>query len=135
MLFLAGLLLLVFFIKTPEAIPFRSNDTKPVFNARASAQGMDNPSHQSHSTPEKNHGKHAGKLSFPGFPVDLNRASLEDLMMLPGVGEKTAGRIMEKRKEIGGFKTVDDLLEVKGIGHIKYERMQQFVKVSGIPGK
>lgn len=50
-------------------------------------------------------------------------------MILPGIGEKTAGRIIDKRNEIGRFKSVDDLLEVKWIGAVKLERIRGLVTV------
>lgn len=66
---------------------------------------------------------------FPGFPIDINNASRDDLMVLPGIGEKTAQRILEKRAELGEFKSVDDLMEVKWIGKAKLEKIRDLVTV------
>lgn len=63
--------------------------------------------------------------------IDLNSATKEDLMTLPGIGTKTAGRIIEKREELGGFKSVDDLTEVERIGKVKLERLRGLVTVKG----
>jgi competence protein ComEA len=63
--------------------------------------------------------------------VNLNTASPEELQLLPGVGEVRAVAIVAKRKERGGFKQIDDLLEVKGIGEAMLERMRPFVTLSG----
>ena len=63
--------------------------------------------------------------------VNLNTASPEELQLLPGVGEVRAVAIVAKRKERGGFKQVDDLLEVKGIGEAMLERMRPYVTLSG----
>ena len=49
-------------------------------------------------------------------PVDLNRASAEQLTALNGVGEVLAGRILEYREAHGGFDSVTQLEEVRGIG-------------------
>ncbi len=59
--------------------------------------------------------------------VNINSATVEQLVEVPGVGESTASRIVEKRKELGGFKSIDDLLEVKGIGAKKLEKMKPFL--------
>ena len=51
----------------------------------------------------------------PG-PLDLNRATAQELTMLPGIGEVLAQRIVDYRNANGPFASVDDLLEVNGIG-------------------
>jgi competence protein ComEA len=48
--------------------------------------------------------------------VHLNKSTIEDLMSLKGVGHKRAQAIVAYRKQIGGFKSVDELVNVKGIG-------------------
>jgi len=48
--------------------------------------------------------------------LNLNRASTEELQKLPGVGPVLAARIVAFREEHGPFRTVDDLLQVSGIG-------------------
>lgn len=67
----------------------------------------------------------------PEFPLDLNRASAADLQFLPGIGEVKAGKILETREKRGGFKTVDDLLEVKGIGPKMLEKIRPYAVVKG----
>ena len=68
-------------------------------------------------------------LSEPGPPLDLNRASLADLMRLPGVGPVLARRILETRETVGQFGAVDDLGVVRGLGRAKLERLRPFVGV------
>lgn len=51
-----------------------------------------------------------------GERIDLNTATLSDLTRLPGIGEKKGQAILDKRTELGGFQSVDQLLEVRGIG-------------------
>ena len=48
--------------------------------------------------------------------IDLNRAEWYELIILPGIGEKKAMAIVEYRKESGGFKTIEQLCGVNGIG-------------------
>ena len=63
--------------------------------------------------------------------VNLNTADAEQLQMLPGVGEKRAAAIISIRKSKGGFKSVDDLVEVKGVGASLLERLRPHLSVSG----
>ena len=63
--------------------------------------------------------------------VNLNTATPEELQILPGVGEVRAVAIVAMRKERGGFKSVEDLLEVKGIGQAMLERLRPFVTLTG----
>ena len=67
--------------------------------------------------------------TFPGYPVDLNSAAVEDLMTLPGVGEKTARRIIAERELRGGFSSVEDLLKIKHFGEAGLKRLNNLVTV------
>ena len=58
------------------------------------------------------------------MPVNLNEASIDDLMALPGIGFKTAEAIVEFRKEKGPFKTKAELMNVRGIGRKKYKKIK-----------
>ena len=49
-------------------------------------------------------------------PININKASIDELMQLPHIGEKLATAIFEYRKNHGGFKTVSELIHVSGIG-------------------
>ena len=61
--------------------------------------------------------------------VDLNRATLEELESLPGVGPATAQAILDHRRRMGRFRSVDDLLEVRGIGEAKLAALRPRVRV------
>lgn len=65
----------------------------------------------------------------PGLPVSINNGSLEALMLLDGIGEKTAQKIMDYRKAQGGFKTIEELKNVPGIGDKKFEQIKNDVKL------
>lgn len=54
--------------------------------------------------------------------VNVNEAGLQELIALPGIGEKTAQRIIQYRKENGPFQNLEDLKKVKGIGEKSYQK-------------
>jgi len=62
--------------------------------------------------------------------VDLNTATLEDLIQLPGIGPSLAERILEYRETHGPFHSVEDLLNVKGIGPAKLEQLRPYITVT-----
>lgn len=63
--------------------------------------------------------------------VNLNTADAAQLAMLPRVGAKAAQRILDYRKEHGGFKKTSDLMQVKGFGEKSFERLAAYVTVDG----
>lgn len=66
--------------------------------------------------------------------VNLNTATLDELVALPGVGEKRAQAILDARKERGGFESVDDLLDVRGIGAANLEKLRPHLSLGGKAG-
>ncbi len=63
--------------------------------------------------------------------VNVNTASVEELQLLPGVGEARARAIVDLRKQRGGFKSLGDLSDVKGIGEASLERLRPHVAFDG----
>lgn len=62
--------------------------------------------------------------------VDLNRAGIEELVRLPGVGEIVAERIVSYREENGAFKATEELMNVRGIGEKTYLKLEPYLTVS-----
>ncbi|MBI5169621.1 MAG: helix-hairpin-helix domain-containing protein [Candidatus Eisenbacteria bacterium] len=63
----------------------------------------------------------------PAGPLDLNRATVAQLDGLPGIGPVLAGRIVEQRAKQGAFRSIDELLAVRGIGPRLFERLRPLV--------
>ena len=66
----------------------------------------------------------------PPKPVNINSASSEELQQVPGIGPVTADKILQMRKSYGAFKSVDDLLAIRGIGKKRLEKMRKYLTVS-----
>ena len=64
---------------------------------------------------------------FSGSRLDLNSADYDDLILLPGIGEKTAEAILDLRDQLGYFRYPEDLLLVHGIGNSKLEALYDYV--------
>ena len=72
---------------------------------------------------------HQKKKELTEKSIDLNKASLEQLTMLPGIGIKTAEKILAFRRANGGFNSIDELLEVDGIGDFKFNKIKKYIHV------
>lgn len=65
----------------------------------------------------------------PADKVNINTATIEQLVTLPGVGATLAGRIVEYREKAGRFASVEELLNVKGIGEKNFEKIADWLTV------
>lgn len=66
----------------------------------------------------------------PIKPININTATSEELQQVPGIGPATAEKILLMRKSYGAFKSVDDLLAIKGLGKKRLEKMRKYLTVS-----
>jgi competence protein ComEA len=71
----------------------------------------------------------ARKLLVFSIPLDLNRVSVEDLCLIPGIGESLAREIVTYRERRRGFRSVEELISVKGIEEKKYRALKTFFTV------
>lgn len=85
------------------------------------------PSSRSRKTSKS--GSRSNKKSLPAHSVSLNRANVQELSSLPGIGEATAKRIIADRRAHGRFKKVEDLCRVKGIGKKKLASIKRYLRV------
>ena len=71
--------------------------------------------------------------SEPGLTgtVNVNTATAEELQLLPGIGAARAEALIELRKQRGGFKSLEQLKDVKGIGDASLERLRPYVRFQG----
>ena len=63
--------------------------------------------------------------------VNVNTASADELQLLPGIGAARAEALVVLRKQRGGFKSVDELKDVKGIGDVGLTKLRPYVRLEG----
>ncbi|MFN7151665.1 MAG: helix-hairpin-helix domain-containing protein, partial [Microthrixaceae bacterium] len=121
----------------PDADPDRVNLAAPVSDGQRiviPVLGQPLPEEVVTAAPGRTPPDGAAGSAGPAGPspavVDLNLATAEQLDTLPGVGPATAAAILAYREESGPFRSVDDLIEVRGIGEAKLEALRDLVVVS-----
>ena len=68
-------------------------------------------------------------VAAPTTPINLNTATAAQLEALPGIGARTAQLIIEHRQKTGGFKKIEELMNVKGIGEKSFLKLKPMVTV------
>jgi competence protein ComEA len=81
---------------------------------------------ESDGTIEVGEMNNARKMAL-NIPININKATLEDLMLIPGIGETTALRIIQFRETSGGFRTLEDLMKIRGIKEKKFVYMKRYL--------
>jgi competence ComEA-like helix-hairpin-helix protein len=61
--------------------------------------------------------------------INLNEADLQTLIRLPGIGKITAQRIIDLRSQNSKFENLEELMEVKGIGKVKFNKIKKFLYI------
>jgi len=81
---------------------------------------------ESDGTIEVGEMNNARKMAL-NIPININKATLEDLMLIPGIGETTALRIIQFRETSGGFRTLEDLMKIRGIKEKKFAHLKRYL--------
>ena len=64
---------------------------------------------------------------YSDLKININNATIEELILLPGIGEKTAKNIVSFREQNGRFSIIDDITKVPGIGSKKFEKLRSYI--------
>jgi len=86
---------------------------------------------QSTGAPKSQKAKAPKTVAALVTPVNLNTATAAQLDALPGIGKSTAQRIVEYRQKNGGFKKIEELMNVKGVGEKSFLKLKPLITVSG----
>lgn len=68
-----------------------------------------------------------------GENIDINSADAETLMLLPGIGEVLAARVIAYREENGPFGDISGILEVDGIGRTTFDKIKDYITAEDVP--
>ncbi len=77
-----------------------------------------------------NRGRSIADPTVPALVIDLNVATLQELMLMPGIGPKTAARILADRRQRGPFDGVKDLQRVAGIGPKTVQSIEPYCRAA-----
>ncbi|MDA1329659.1 MAG: ComEA family DNA-binding protein [Chloroflexi bacterium] len=72
-----------------------------------------------------------GDVDGVRFPININVATVEQLALLPGIGEITAQAILDYRDSKGPFNRIEDIQKVPGIGPSTFAKIQELISVEG----
>ena len=85
--------------------------------------------HAAVASPQRKPSASSAKPAAAGEVVNLNTATATQIATLPGIGDKAAKLIVEYREKNGGFKKVEELMNVKGIGEKSFLKLKPLISV------
>lgn len=78
-----------------------------------------------------NDGEQAALELLPGEKLDINTATSQELMKLPGIGEVLSQAIVDYRQKNGAFSCIEDIMKVSGIGQGRFSAIEDYICVRG----
>ncbi|MCE1164506.1 MAG: helix-hairpin-helix domain-containing protein [Bacteroidetes bacterium] len=110
-----------------------SNDTRDTGNFSSKEKEISEKTNRLADSLKNSEGKNTKKggkeEKLKGRVININTAPKEELILLPGVGESTADKILLYRKEHSRFKKPEDIQKIKGIGKKKFEKLKPYITV------
>jgi len=80
--------------------------------------------------PSKSSRSASASVAASATVININTASAGELDGLPGIGAKTAARIVEYRQKNGPFKKIEELMNVRGVGEKNFLKMKERITVA-----
>ncbi len=105
------------------------NDTLSVIERKELEQKLINTEDSVNSSLKKN-SKGKKEAALEGKTININTATKEVLVSLPGIGDTMAERIISYRNDHNSFKKIEDIMKVKGIGKKKFEKLKKYITVN-----
>ncbi len=84
---------------------------------------------ETHSTGQKISNKNGNSESSIDYPININTCTVDDLVTINGIGEKKASAIVEYRDVIGGYTSVEEIKNIKGIGDKVFDKISPYLCV------
>jgi competence protein ComEA len=109
------------------AFDYTASDSE--FEARSRLLGRLDSSGDAGGSDSVRHARGKNDYSLLPRSININTASKEELTRLPGIGDAMAERILAYRDENGSFSTIDELINIRGIGRKKLDRISPFCTV------
>ncbi|MGL5562084.1 MAG: ComEA family DNA-binding protein [Tannerellaceae bacterium] len=114
-----------FFIFDEEGTMLRANDTIPLPHPQKLNQQL-----KGERRPSAQQGKYEYQPKYKkGVLIDLNHADTSELKMIPGIGTTTAKRIVQYKNKLGGYYSINQLYEIRGIDSVSVDKFQSWLHI------